>query len=300
MTTPAELVCGVLHLLPLPRAYLRLRELTRDANAELGDIVAIINNDPAMAGRLLQLANGAYYGLSRRVETVARAVTVLGMTQVHDLALAVAAIPAMNEIGGADLAAFWRRSIYCAVSARRLALRAGRTGEDRSFVAGLLHDAGHLILEHRLPEVMAELRDTAIHTQQPLFVLERELLGFDYAKVGGELMQAWQMPASLQATIAGHTRPPADGDNVVETRLVHIASVLARAEVWRSPEDEPVPEFDPQALESVGLDACGVDALMQETDAEVAEAFRLLLPSMRPPPDDAGDRGAQRPSAGFM
>ena len=98
MLTIEELVDGVQDLVPLPKAYIRIQELVNDTDSSLDDVTKVIMNDTALTSRILRIANSAYMGLQSKVDTVARAVQVLGLNQVHDLALAGAAVGSLSKI----------------------------------------------------------------------------------------------------------------------------------------------------------------------------------------------------------
>jgi HD-like signal output (HDOD) protein len=288
MTNIQEMVSGIVHLIPLPRAYLRIREMIHDPAASRVDVVRVISNDPAMTARLLRIANSAFFGLSGKIETISKAVAVMGLNRVHDLALATAAVPVMNELKSelVDMHDFWRRSIYGAVVARRLAERAGLPSPDRLFVAGLLHYAGHLILCHHLPEEMKEAKARACNQGRPLFMVEDEMLGFDYSDVGHELLSVWQLPISLRMMVGAHTRPATAEEYVIETAMLHIACGISHAA--SAAQDETAPDFEPIAFQIVGVAPGEVETLMQDSDAEVMEAFNLLMPNAARPGHPAG------------
>ena len=277
-----ELVREVSDLAALPTAYVRIRELVADPDSSMADVAQVITNDPALTTRILRIANSAYMGLVTKVDTIQRAVQVLGMNQVHHLALATSAIGALNKIQNPvlDMLDFWRRSIYAAVFARIVAEDVGFKPAERLFVCGLLHDIGHLVLAARLPKVLQPLMEQALLTQRPLHALERELLGFDYADVGAALMRRWQLPDALLAPVALHTRPSPDAEReaLQGGSIIHLAAVISRATMWRDNNDEAAPEISAVALQSTGLTNLEVEGFLAAADEQVVEAYELLLP----------------------
>ncbi len=280
-----EIVGNVQDVVPLPKAYLRIRELVEDPESSLDDITRVISNDPGLTSRILRIANSAYFGLTSKVDTIGRAVQVLGLNQVHDLALANAAVGSLAKIApqALDIYDFWRRSIYCAIVARLLARRLDLRSGERLFVCGLLHEIGHLILAHRAPELFQELRTAWVRRQTPLALLERELLGFDYAAISAAVLEGWQLPAELVEPVRGHvdaltSLPPAQ---VHDAAILHVAAIISRGAMWSTEADEPVPEFDPAAMQLTRLDDALTEALMADADPQVVEAMSLLLPDMK-------------------
>jgi HD-like signal output (HDOD) protein len=294
MVTIAELVAGVKDLLPLPKSYMRIQELVNDADSSLDDVTKVIVNDAALTSRILRIANSAYMGLAAKVDTVGRAVQVLGLNQVHDLALAGAAVGSLTkmETGPLDTGDFWRRSVYCAVVARIVSKRRKIASSERLFVSGLLHDSGHLLFAHRMPDRYAALRAKSIETATPIHIIEHEEYGFDYAELGAALLGSWQLPEAIIEPVRTHTDDLATIDTklVQEACVLHVGAVICRAAVWRSDVDEPVPEFDPVALQLMNIDSESTESIMREADESVIEAMTLLLPG-------AGKSGARANAA---
>lgn len=276
-----KLVDGVIDLVPLPRAYLRIRDLVNDPAASAADVAAVVQNEPAMTSRILRIANSAYLGLVSKVETVPRAVQILGLKEVHDLALAMSAVTTLHKIPCPvfDLHYFWRRAVYCAVAARIIGRRVDRAHADRAFVSGLLHDIGHLILAFRETET---LQDAIASTQlggEPLYLEERRRFGFDYADVTAAVLRRWSLPESIVEPIAWHTRPTEAPESLMlDVAIVHVGSVLARASMWRNDEDEPVPDFAPACLARLHLSEGDIEPLMAQADEDVMEVIGILLP----------------------
>lgn len=282
MLTIEELVKDVKDLVPLPKAYLRIQELVNDPESSLNDVTKVIVNDTALTSRILRIANSAYMGLAAKVDTVGRAVSVLGLSQVHDLALAGAAVGSLTRIETAalDIGDFWRRSVYCAVVARIISKQRRLTSPERLFVSGLLHDTGHLLLAHRHPQRYTELRARSIATGRPMAALEQEELGFSYADLSAALLDSWQLPAAIVAPVLHHVRSfdEVPREHVAEVSIVHLSAVICRASMWRSQIDEPVPDFNPMALQLNAVDDENTETIMREADVSVIEAMTLLLP----------------------
>jgi len=279
-----ELVDGVVDLIPLPKAYIRIRQLVHDPDSSANDVAQVIQNDPAMTGRVLRIANSAYMALVTKVDTIPRAVQVLGLNQVHDLALAMSAVTALQDIPSPifDIHDFWRRSIYCAVVSKILSERLRRREGDRAFVSGLLHDIGHLVLAYRETETLRDALEQARAGGHDVVHEERARFGFDYAEVTAALLKRWDLPDSILDPVAFHTRPSTyKGNMYIEVAILHVASVISRAAMWRAEGDDPVPEFDMMSMQVVHLREDDVDDIMKEADSQVVEAIQLLLPEQR-------------------
>lgn len=283
MTTIDKLTDGIKDLIPLPKAYIRIQQLVNDPDSSLSDITEVIVHDPGLTSRILRIANSAYMALASKVDTVGRAVQVLGLNQVHDLALAGAAVGSLFKIESdvIDVHDFWRRSVYAAVVGRSFAKRSAVSAPERAFVCGLLHDVGNLIIAYRMPDVYQELFALAIQNNQPLAQVQARELGFDYSDIGGSLLEKWQLPDPIIAPVRHHagklTSSPVE--MVADASIVHTASVVARASMWCDETDEPVPEFHEVAVATIGIDDELITNCMTEADEALVEAMSLLLPN---------------------
>ncbi len=280
----AALVDGMLDLVPLPQAYIRIRQVVDDAQASLREIADVVGSDPALTARVLRLANSAYFSLSSPVDSIEHAVRVLGMNQVHDMALAMSAVGSLSHLRADtfDIHTFWRMSIYAAVSARNFAVDCRLPVPSRLFVAGLMHNIGNLVIAHELPQAFAECRQQACASERPYHEVQRATLGYDYADVGAELMRQWRLPEALVEPVALHTRPV--GEVAPEHQLVaavmQMAATTARASMWQSAESEPIPDFEPQAVSLTQQDEDAIEAHMQRVDGEVIEFIAILMPKV--------------------
>jgi putative nucleotidyltransferase with HDIG domain len=278
----AELVKGVGDLVTLPDVFIRINQLVEDPDSTLDDITKVVSQDPSFTVRLLRVANSPFYGFSSTIETVSRAVTLIGTSQIRNLALSTSVSKTIAGLpnGLVSMDNFWHHSLYCALTARILAKRLSKSDPEAVFTAGLLHDIGELVIFNRLPkqaqEVLLLVLDSA--DELPVYQAERQLMGFDHAQVGGELARQWNLPPLLHDCIAFHHDIRLAQHCPRETAVVHIANILAlMAEVdTLNPGD--VPSIDPHAWEITGLDAEEVvEQTIREAQEEIVEAKKLFL-----------------------
>ncbi len=285
-TSPAELVGGVVRLVSLPEVCIRVNEMLDDPHASAADFGKVIGQDTGLTARLLKIVNSSFYGFPSRIETVSRAVTVIGLRELRGLVLAASAVETFSRIPTEvlNMVRFWRHSVYTGVVAQALAEQASVLHSERLFVAGLLHDIGKLILCHRLPEVARTIQQRLQQADKPDFLIERELLGFDHAAVGGELIRAWQMPASLETAVRFHHDPGAAEAYPLEAALVHIAnSMTGMAEQGLDVDVEMVIQpIEPVAWETVRLDASVMETVFATASERFTEALAIILPRSTP------------------
>ena len=280
---PQELVDSVVKIVSLPQVYVRVKGLLDDPDASLADVGEVIAQDPGLTARLLKITNSAFFGFPGRIETVSRAVTILGTQQLHDLLLATSVATAFSGLSPKvmDMDTFWRNSVYCGVAARLLATRCNVLDSERLFVEGLLCDIGHLIMYQRIPELAEQALVQARKNKMLLYSAERELIGFDYAQVGGILMRDWNLPPSLQESVHLHPVPSEATNYPLETAIVHIArTMVTGVDAGDSPEAW-AGAVHPVAWQTTGLSDEAFASIHEETLQRVSETVELIVPRRR-------------------
>lgn len=269
---PADLVAGVVELASPPDVYVRVTELLDEPASGAADLATVLEKDPGLTARLLKVVNSAFYGFPSQISTVSRAVTIIGVRELRDLILATAVLDTFsglpNDIVTMD--SFWRASLRCAVLSRVLASRQQREIEP-IFVAGLLHEVGHLIMYRKLPELARETLLRQRYAGIDLYRAEREIFGFDYAAVGAELMRLWKLPPLLEGVVRHHLEPEQAPEFRLESALVHLALSIAELGTF---EPEAVAKALPPnspAWKFAGVDpepfASALEAATQQYDA---------------------------------
>lgn len=280
-TDIVELVKGVGGLVTLPDVFIRINRLVEDPDSTVGDIAKAVSQDPSFTVRLLRVANSPLYGLSSTVDTVTKAVAIIGTSQIRSLALSTSIASTFEGLPN-DLVSmenFWRHSLYCALAARILAKEARKCDVEAVFTAGLLHDIGELVIFNRLSaqakEVLLLVLDNV--DELPVYEAEWQIMGFDHAQVGGELARQWRLPPLLEECIAYHHDIRSAQRYPRETALVHIANILALMAEVDSLDPTDVPPIEPQAWEVTGLDEDIIESVVREAQTEITEAENLFL-----------------------
>ena len=266
-------------LYSLPDIYLRLKELMKDSDYTMAEVSLLVGSDPGLATRFLRVVNSPLYRRFCKVETVNHAISLLGISQVHDIVLSASVAEAFQgiETQVMDMNKFWQRSFYCAVMTKQLALECGISDSDRLFVIGLLHDIGHLFMYIAIPEESKRAISKAKELERPLNQMERELLGFDYAKVGGYMMKQWDLPESLQNAIWFHPEPSKANQFALETALLHLSSMLVRSDLEEGVFGEGAFIVDPTAWPTTSLTEEQCLNFRQTAAEQFEEASNSLL-----------------------
>lgn len=281
-----ELVDGAIRLVSLPEVCIRINEMLDDPAVTVADLGNVIIQDTSLTARLLKMVNSSFYGYEAKIETVSRAVTVIGLRELRGLVIAASAVEMFSNIPETSLnkVRFWRHSLYCGVIARLLADQCNVLHSERLFVAGLLHDIGKLLIAQRLPDITQQVLDEVQLGQRSELEIETALLGFTHAEVGSELMRCWNMPESLINSVSFHHTPQSAESGIMETCLVHIANGLTdEAENGLDMKGEAkIKEIDPFAWKTTGLDESIKEYVFAEAGPLFAEALEIILPRSYP------------------
>lgn len=285
---PEDLVKGAIRLAALPDVFIRISRMVDDPRSSGNMIARVISEDPALTARLLRIANSPLYGFTARIDTISRAITVIGTRGLRDLVLAYAALDIMGRFRGGliDIEDYRHRSLLCGLIARLLGVRARLADAESLFVAGLLYDIGQLIIANKLPEMARETLLRAKDSGTPLHLLERGVIGFDHAEVGGELLRQWLLPDALWEAVKCHHAPGEARNAVINAALVHLAAVIAD-----SPYTGPLRDADRAALAhhlareadpvSWAVSGLNADALI-EVHAEAVDQLTQLSATLLP------------------
>jgi putative nucleotidyltransferase with HDIG domain len=227
----AKVMQAMRELPSLPLVVQKLLTVMNDPNGSLDDVTRVLSSDQALAGKVLKQVNSPFYGMSGEVATVSRAVLVMGYSGLRSVATGFGMATALAKLGGGRaLGDFWTHSLATAAAGQVFAELRRETAPDpeEAFVAGLLHDVGHVVLASAVPEAYAEAQAAAAGDTEPLQA-ERTVLGMDHAQVGQKLLQYWNLPDALQdAARRHHSLEICSGTSQPLTTMVAIGDTLAR------------------------------------------------------------------------
>lgn len=211
----------------LSTTVVKVLQTCNDPNASANHLQRVISLDPVLTARVLKLINSAYYSLGKPILSLTRAIIMLGLNTVKNLALSFAVIDAFKvKAAGQSFTVdeFWRHSLGVGVVAKYLAALTGSSPEDREtyFVAGLLHDLGKLPLLMQFPVDYDRVCQAVRSGSEALHRHEARCLGLDHGTVGGIVAQKWQLGPTL-ADALSHHHNPADGSQDSREFLTVIA-----------------------------------------------------------------------------
>ncbi|MEH6357640.1 MAG: HDOD domain-containing protein [Pseudomonadales bacterium] len=274
-----KLVTASSKLYSLPDVYLKIKSIIADPNSQISELGNVLSTDPSLCARLLRISNSAFFGLSNSVDTISRAVQVIGFKHIHNLVVATSITRAFDGLSSdtVNIQQFWMSSVERALLARILASRQRFPDAERLFVGGLLLDIGHLVMYEHMPEMMEDAILRAEVESRPLHVLETELLGFNASELGAALAKHWQLPESLSNLILYQDQPELS-ENQLEAAIIYVAKQLAGT----VPETESVQMvFDSlpaNVKETLSLTPQTCEQLLFEVLGELSETLELIIP----------------------
>jgi len=230
----------------LPVVIPKLLTLMESDKTDAADIADAISRDPALSSKILKVANSAYYGFSKGISSLEKAVPLLGFNMVQSLALSIGvlrSLPSGKKSTHFSQQDLWIHSLAVATVMKELGKRYGK-GNDREylFIIGLLHDIGKIVLDqyfgelfHRAIEEFHNLGNIELHQA------ETREIGVDHGEVGAMLLTRWKFPDNICNAIAVHhgSEIP-EGTNAEDVAMLRIADVLAH-ELSLEEEENPMP-----------------------------------------------------------
>ncbi len=275
---PLELLVQEIRLPALPQVMMELMEVINDPKSSAQDMAHIIARDTALSSNLLRIVNSSYYSFPFPIDTVQRAVALMGIREISAIAFSASFLKMFNRtpVKCITIEAFWKHSIACGMMARALAVRCEMPNPERHFLSGLLHDLGRLVLAAHLPEWTGSLFATARERSLPLYQVEIESCGFDHGRFGGTLLKKWDFPSTLVAALSNHHRDQGDPD-FDEPATVHMADIMAKALGLGSSGDERVPPIHSGHWERLKLAPEDLVKIAVDLDGEIERSFGSIV-----------------------
>ncbi len=197
---------------PFPATVNKVMEICRDVNTSPTDLTKVISLDPVLTGKVMQLVNSAYFGLSREIISLVRAVVMLGMNTVKNLVLGATVMSAFGtrkNFRALNMDMFWKHSLGVGVISKLIAEKRNINKKliEGYFIAGLLHDIGKIPLNSKFSDEYLNIMEIPEKEPQPLFISEKQLLGIDHTFVGNLIAKKWKLGEEISDTITYHHAP---------------------------------------------------------------------------------------------
>jgi len=261
-----ELIGSIEELPTLPDVVQKINAMTSNPQTNASDIGRVISNDPALSFKILRLVNSAYYGFPRKINSVTKAIVLLGFNKVKNMALSASVVEAFKNsahIAGFDFIKFWEHSVATGIGAEVVARHCHPHLADDAFVSALFHDLGKVVAVNHMVEAVRAFEHAK--SQQILFhEASQAVLGVDHAKIGSLLIEHWNFPEGLVRTIRFWPFPDRATQGRELIACVHVANAMASACGIASPGDFALPSIAQSAHDELKLDRNKLEVMCRE------------------------------------
>jgi HD-like signal output (HDOD) protein len=269
------------HIATLPEVTLKIIQLVEDPDSTAQDLNKVITNDPALGARILKVVNSAFYGLPGQIGSINRAIVLLGLNAVKNIAIAASLAKLFRggqispNFNARDL---WQHSIGVATCTRLLAEKVGLGLPDEAFLAGLIHDLGLMVeIQSRRTQFIEALDKKDADGNLTLREAETVTMGANHEQFGMALCEMWKFPVSFQYVTGFHHRPmELASPNRTLTSLVHVADItVAKMGIGFTASVETT-EIDSNVLAQLNLTTQQIAEVVEALPEAMEEAAALL------------------------
>lgn len=278
--TAENLVKDLPALSSLPAVVEELEIALDTGDASMDDLGEIVKKDPDLTARLLRLSNSSFYGFPKGVETVAEALSLIGIEQMKQLLSGSSVMEFFKDIpsSAVNMRSFWEHSIATGIAAKVIAVQRRAPDPELYFVSGLIHDIGRLVFYLQMAEEAVELFEAyETNDDQPLYVYEKQIFGFDHGEVAGELLKKWDFPNSLIQAVKYHHRPEQAALHFAESSVIHLADFVVHAMGIGNSGERLIPPFQEKAWVRLDLPNSALRTTIRETDKQYEEVLSLFI-----------------------
>ncbi|MCE7895647.1 MAG: GGDEF domain-containing protein [Gammaproteobacteria bacterium] len=223
-----------------PAVAMQVIALAQDPEIDLARVADTVSADPAIAAKVMRIANSAMYARRRQSNNLRQALIVLGLNATLTLALSFTLVSTLRRDSskGFDFNAYWKRAILAATWGKLLASEFGRRDAEEVFLAALLQDIGMLALDKLAPDTYAGISPFQLEHGR-VSQHEQSCLETDHRSVGTWLLKSWNLPASLLRGVQHSHDPTAGGVEPEHREFVRCVALSGDlADVWLTDQSE--------------------------------------------------------------
>ena len=269
------------HIATLPEITLKIIRIVEDPESSAQDLNKVITNDPALGARILKVVNSAFYGLPGQIGSINRAIVLLGLNAVKNIAIAASLAKLFRggqicpQFNAKDL---WQHSVTVATTTQLLAKEIGLGLPDEAFLAGLIHDIGIMVeMQARRAKLVEAFEKHATNPTQSFREVEKSVLGATHEQFGAALCKHWKFPASFGFVTGFHHRPlELASQNRTLTALVHVADVLSKKQKNGFTTDVEQNEPFEQILKDMNITPQRIENVLAALPKATEEASTLI------------------------
>jgi len=280
------LVQKVTDLPTLPAMMATITRLMQDPRTSAEELGRAISTDPALVSKVLKLVNSAFYGFPGRIGTITQAIVILGFSTIRNVVLTTSVLKAFAKGGpaGVDVNRFWEHSLLTGAIARALAIEREANFIEETFIAGLLHDMGRIVLSQKLPAEFEKVLKAKRESGMPQLQAEQTVLKLTHGDIGGWLARKWNLPLPYVEVMRLHHFPlqvleqeqDPQHDTVKLVFLVHAADVIAKGIRDGALQADSLSDIHPKVRSELKLEPAGWDRLRLKAEEEIGKAQSFL------------------------
>lgn len=264
----------------LPNVVNEIMEQMENEDVVPMDFTEIISKDPIITGKTLKLANSAFYGYSRSIDTISQAVVILGLDTLRSLVIAVSAHNLFKSTKSSlqlDLEKLWQHSLFTAICAKSIVRKLGFNNPEKYFIAGLLHDVGKILMLNYINKYYEKIEDTANKGKYPFYLAEKKVLGYNHQEIGEKLVFFWKLPQLIIDVVGFHHQPEKiETKNNLAVAVISVANQISYKADYGFGYNILKSEFKQEVYDSIGLTHELENEIIQEQKIEVADFNKYL------------------------
>jgi HD-like signal output (HDOD) protein len=265
----------------LPTVVLEALKLTEQPDASMVDIAAVVERDPALAGKLLRVANSSLFGMPRKVTSLSEAASVLGLRTLKVLILSFSLMEVVESSAGKLFShtRFWQRSVTTATAARLVATHRGFRYVEEAFVAGLLCDIGVLAAHQCAADLYKPVLEQQAVVNCRLEDIEPAMIGTTHAQISETLLDHWRLPPSICTAVGLHHGGDEcdlpDDETAALSGILQAASMMA--DLFFLPKgDALLPQLHAKLLGLLNVSEATLDELLVKLDENIQAASEVF------------------------
>lgn len=261
----------------VPSLVYELNDIIADPMSSARDISKVVEKSPSLTATLLKIVNSAFYGFRSKIDSISRAVTLIGSKELSSLAMGITIMETFKEISKevVDVGSFLEHNLACGMVARIMGAHSKIANTEQLFVSGMLHDIGRLVLCKYFPQNIKHAFAVAAESGESLLAVERSYLGCTHTQLGKRLLKKWKLPYALENSVSYHHNPSAS-PNPELAAILQMADMMVHGLGIGNSGERKVPSFDAKAWQSVHLPVTAFRSLVHQA-AQQVESFRDVL-----------------------
>lgn len=278
-----EALASIEDIATLPEVTMKIIKVVDDADSHPDELYQVIKHDPALVSRVLRVVNSAFYGLPGQVSNIRRAIALLGLAAIKNIAIAASMGKMFHSSSGQgafnpqDL---WKHSMAVAVAARKICNVTGQNlSGDEMFMTGLIHDLGLIVESQVFGDKLSGVCESSNNLECSFLELEQEIIGANHQDFGDALTLKWRFPRQIRAGVSYHHTPGMlDGGTRKLAALLFCADTICCRQGLGFSHTAVNQEPDPEILQWAGMEAENIPEVVEGLAEDVEDALSVFSP----------------------